>query len=778
VSDLDRDLDTRLEALASHLGDLPGFESRVADAVRRVERDVGADRPPLEVLVGTSLRDAVRATGVVRRRRWIWSGAAAASLLAVVAVFWLVRSGRPVLASIGPGNSGFEVRAAGEEQWHRPPGRVRLGPGDEVRSVVNHTVTIQFKSGGNLLLHPDSRFRIDGGGGKARGRGVQAQLMYGGVDVDRAKTGQSVLVLRAGDTECQVDGARVQARRVPERGVVFTTYRGNVSLRTPDDRRLLRPGTAIFVAAGRKSRARVTSFQLDNRALTGLLADIRRRWGYYVQREARQQATGRVIVTVRLSPRARQLTDAKARSREPGSRVWVQRVPFPGATVKDTRDNSDIQEKARRFLAVHTEDDHRFVVDSLAESLKIGLPEIAGHAVAALTLMGEASETIEQRIEGATRTGSSHARRFARLAALAAAGQGAQGDVIRAALSPSRALRIRALAVLAVAGLRDTSLVKDVFFLAQGSASDLYQDWRASADFCGAVGLVFAGATDGIGSAYARDLVLDPSLPLKARRRYLNGFARELQDRPRPLHAFFLETFPRLTEDKLRRAVVMELLHARPVHRDAAVADFFQELAERQDPLSSLALNGLVLYAPPERKPAVEAWLLELLEQDAEAATRAAAAQAFAPLGARRAFASLRVVQTLEKALGDRDPDVRYWSARTLGVVGRRTSLPVVLEAARTETDFRCLAALAQTLVRLPGSANDPEVARFLARRTGEDLPPHVGSAFVHALGSLGTDFSRLILEDLCNLAEDPEVRMAAGEALAIWHDNPGGNPR
>ena len=311
---------------------------------------------------------------------------------------------------------------------------------------------------------------------------------------------------------------------------------------------------------------------------------------------------------------------------------------------------------------------------------------------------------------------------------------------------------------------------------AQGSAEDLYQDLQASTDFCGAVGLVFAGALDGIGTTYARDLVQDPSLPLKARRRYLNGFTRELRDRPEKLQAFLLETFPRLGEAKLRRAVVMELLHARPVRRDPAVADFFRELAERRGPLARLALTGLALYAPDKRKQAVEAWLLELLERDAEASARVAAAQAFAPLGERRELVSLRVVEALEKALGDREADVRFWAARTLGVLGRRSSLPVVLEAAGTETDSRCLAALAQTLVRLPGSASDPEVARFLVRRIGEDLPPHVRTAFIHALGSLGTDLGRLILEDLCTLAEDPDVRMAAGEGLAILQNKRSGS--
>ena len=386
--------------------------------------------------------------------------------------------------------------------------------------------------------------------------------------------------------------------------------------------------------------------------------------------------------------------------------------------------------------------------------------------MAALELMGEDLPAIEQRIEEVSARRLGEPRKFARMAALAAAGQGQAFDVVRAALVPHQPLRTRALAVLAVVGLADPTLLKTVYLLALGSKDDLYKDWQASTDFCAAVGLAFCSAGDHGGMHYARDLLSDPSLEVKARRRFLSGFARELHERPADFQAFLLDTFPLLPEPKLKRAVVMELLHAEPVVRDAVVADFFRDLAAARGPLAPLALTGLVRYAPARDRETVEPALLGLLEKEADPRTRAAAAQAFAPLGERRGFASRRVLHALEKALGDASEEVRYWAARALGTLGRRSSLPAIVAAVGTETDARCLTALVHALVGLPGAGELPEVTRLLIRKIGEDHPHLVQNEFIHALGRLGTDLSRLILEDMVTFAEDPEVGRAARAAL------------
>jgi len=126
------------------------------------------------------------------------------------------------------------------------------------------------------------------------------------------------------------------------------------------------------------------------------------------------------------------------------------------------------------------------------------------------------------------------------------------------------------------------------------------------------------------------------------------------------------------------------------------------------------------------------------------------------------------VLKALERALHDGEPAVRYWTARTVGILGRRSMLPVVLAAAGRENDPHCLAALAHALVALPGASEDPEVTSLLVRRINEDRPPFVKNELIHALGRLGTDLSRLILEDLGALGEDPDIRRAASEVLGL----------
>ncbi|MBN2491561.1 MAG: HEAT repeat domain-containing protein [Planctomycetes bacterium] len=750
----ERNLDRELEALARQIGALDGFEQEVAASIRRIDAVPAGRGVPLEDLVGESLSRAL-APGARRRRLVGALAAAAAVVVALVFVPWH-RAGREVLASIEADSGGFEVRPVGQPDWRAPQGPVALGAGDEVRAGETHGVRIRVSGGGHLVLHPASTFRIERVPARPDQARLRASLLQGALDVENLADGAYVLVVRAGDSECRVVDARVQVRRAPERGTLFAAFRGQPSVSAGGTRRELPAGTGIFVgvAAGDSARPRLTSFTLDNQALAELLRDVRARWSYYVQRESRRSASGRRVVTGRLGG------EAKGRGIAPGASLVfrLERVPFPGAALR---------ENARRFLAAHTEDDLHFAADSLEAALVHGLPEIAGRAVQALALMGRDAPDIERQIEDVAADDANEGVRFARMAAQAALGNGPAVESIRAALGAHRPLATRSLAVLAVAGLGDATLSKEVFLVAQGSAGDLYRDWQASVDFCSAVGNALLRGGDRIGADYARELVGDRSLEPRARRRFLSGLARELRDRPAAQNAFLLDIYPRVAEPEMQRAVVMELLRADPVERDAQVAGFFRSLAEEGGPLAALALAGLAVFAPAAEQAEVEDWLLEQLgREDGPVDVRAAAAQAFAALGHGGGRATARVLDALEAALEDPAVEVRYWAARTLGVIGRPATLAVVLGALEREADPACLTALAQTVARIPGAAGRADVTEHLLREIGAPHPPHVRNAFIQALGELGTDLCRMILEDLAAIAEDPEVRRAAQAAL------------
>jgi hypothetical protein len=740
MNDPDRELELRLEALARRIGPLDGFEARVAESIRRIDAAPAAGgRRPLEALVGESLRRAVGRR--VSWRRWVGVAAAAAA----------------VLASIETEGGGFEVRPVGEPQWRAPAGQVQfLGPGDEVRAVENRGVRIRLSGGGALVLHPASTLGFERAGAETGHPGIRTFLVQGVLDAEIVAAGPGILVVRAGESECRIDAAQVQVRRAPDRGTLFATYRGRASVTAAGTQRALPAGTGIFVAVGGGTAPRVTSFTLDNGALAELLQEVRARWQYYVRRETRQVSSGQPVVTRWLGSEVE--TMASGRRGGTKLRIRLARVPFPG---------TELRENARRFLAAHTEDDRRFATDSLRASLIHGLPEIAGRAVRALLLMGDDAVGLEERVDRAVPGDADEAQQLARMAARAALGQGPALEVIRAALAVHRPLATRALAVLAVAGLDDPTLLKEVFFLAQGSAGHLYRDWQASADYCGAVAHAFLRARDRMGRDYARELVRDRSLELRARRRFLAGLARELRDRPAELTALLLELHSELRDPEMRRAVVMELLRADPAEGDARAAAFFRSLADEGGPLAALALTGLAVQAPGDQRDAVEDYLLgHLRRSDDPVELRAGAAQAFAPLGRRPGTVSDRVLSALEEALMDPAAEVRYWAARSLGVIGRPATLSVALRALDRETDPACLTALAHTVVRIPGARQRPEVTERLMQAIGERYPSHVRNAFIQALGDLGTDLCRLILEDLSSIAEDPEIRRAASAAL------------
>jgi len=756
MSDVDARLDRYLHELGRRIGDLAGFEQEVARSIRSAGAGVGSDRPPLETLVGASI-GKVDPRGRPRRlKRLAWSGAVAASITVLIGFFLWYQPSREVLASIGSGG-GFEVRASGKKAWRRPAGPVDLVPGDEVRAVRERPISIKFRDGGDFLLHPGSGLLLIGGGSDTESRRYRTRLLYGGADVS-VEPDSVMIVVQAGESACEVRQAQVQVRSQPDRGTIFVACQGSAVVQAGGARRPLRTGMGLYFVPGSGPAKSATPFRVDNEALAELIAGIRDRWNYYLTRETYRGRIDSIQVFLKRKRGQEKPAILGPGRAAPLIQSWVRRVvPFPGP---------DLREQARLFLAAHTGDDFEFVADSLAESVKIGLPDIAGRSVAALQLMGEPLKATEHRIEKAAPPRTGAGPKFARMAARAVLGQAPAHLRLEAALAVHEPLRTRALAVLAVHGLGDGTLVKRVFHLAQLSADDLYKDWQASTDFCAAVGLVLAGTEDG--RAYAHDLIRDASLSVSARRRYLTGFSRALGHRTAEAQGFLLDLFPLLEEPKLERAAVMELLHLRPLVRDALVADFFEEIVDARGALAPLALTGLVLYAPQNRKAAVESRLVHLLESDPEPPLRAAAAQAFAPLGERRGFASRRVLKALESALHDAAPEARYWTARTLGILGRRSTLPVVLAAADRETDPHCLAALAHALVALPGANEDPEVTSLLVRRINENRPPFVKKELIRALGRLGTDLSRLILEDLGALGEDPEIRRAASEVLGL----------
>jgi len=246
--------------------------------------------------------------------------------------------------------------------------------------------------------------------------------------------------------------------------------------------------------------------------------------------------------------------------------------------------------------------------------------------------------------------------------------------------------------------------------------------------------------------------------------------ARVLRCRPATFRQFLLDTFADLTDKRMERAVVLELLTPVPVDRNATVAAFFRILTDQGGPLAPLAMSGMVLYVPQAGKRAVETYLLERLRKDPEAWARAAAAQAFAPpvfeQERKRGFTSPRVLRALETALEDRDAEVRTWVARTLGAVGRRGSLGPLLEAFRREADSRCLVALVRALVEIPGADRQPDVPRLVLSKLDENHSHFVRNELIMALGRLGTDMAWMILEDIVNISEDPEDRRAASVAL------------
>lgn len=755
----DPDLDRRLTALARAVGDLPALEIEVGAALRRGAAATPADHPALEDLVAATLRTVQRADGRGRLRRLLWPAAVAASVAAVVLVLAWGRGRGEALASI-ESSQGCEVRSAADGRWKAPAGPVRLERGDEVRAISERAVLIRFVSGDRVILHPQSQLLLEGGDDRGGGRRLLTRLVRGGLDAQGTAGGKVVLLVRAGSSECRVADAHVQVLQQPDRGVIVAAWDGCASVRAAGRRRAVKAGTVVLVSARAGTGASITSFRLDDGALLELVHWIRRRWSRYVTRDDARRRTGVLTVTVRLSPRARNLSAPDLRARP--AQVKVFRVPAA---------RTGLREHARRFLAAHTADDRRFVFDALDESLAAGLPEIAARAVSALLLMGETRAAVAARIARVPVRVQERGREpgeMARAAARAALGDVEARAALERALDAAYSLETRALAVLGAAGQPDTALHSRVRALAEDSADDLYRDWRASADFCEAVGVALAGRADREGLALARDLVSDPSLPVKARRRYLSGVVRELADRPAVWQAFLLDLFPRLAAPRLRRAALTEFVRAEPLIRDAVVADFFRDLVEIGGASAPTALTGLALYAPAADRAVVECELLELLGASATPALRAGAARALGVLDERRC--SRATLRALERALADPSDEVRYWAARTLGDVSGRdagVSVAAVLEALTAESVERCRVALVDTLVGLDGAGDDPAVVRTLEHGLRGAEPRRVKSACARALGRLGTDEARLVLEDLAAFGDDPELRQAATDALA-----------
>lgn len=769
MRDPDRQLDDLLASFRRHIGDLEGFEAHVGESLRRSRESSpgrGDSFQALEAIVSESLRsveDYREARPRQRLRRLAWTGSLVAAVLVAVTLFFWYRSGEEVLASIDRGVGEFEVRRQGVGTWSQPGVPLDLGPGDEIKAIKDRPVRMTLGKGSLVVLHPAGCVRLKRRSKTIQGLQLEARLLSGGMDVKSGDPGNLVIVVKVGRSECRILHSRVQVRTSPRRGTIFAAHQGRASVRAAGLDRSIPAGTGLFVADRRSERTtegpRITSFRLDNRALKERMTDIRDRWAHYVRKETRRRRVEGITVTLRLAPGARKLT------RKPGPRGWGQ-VPFPPGIPS----GNAVQARARWLLAVHTQDDRCFVVDSLKHALLSGLPEISGLAAQCLQLMGEGAAVIEKRIESVLSSGSARSRGqvYACNTARAVAGdRAARKNVVRG-LSASAPLRTRVLAVLAVSGLQDATLIQEVHSLAEGSAGELYRDWQASTDFCDAVGLALAWNPGGLDPG--RRLVCNRDIPVKSRRRYLVGMARVLRCRPTAFRQFLLDTFATLADDKMKRAVVLELLTPVPVDRNPSVAAFFRALTDQGGPLTPLAMSGMVLYVPRSEKGAVETYLLERLRNDPKAWARAAAAQAFAPpvleQERKRGFTPPGVLRALEEALEDRDSEVRTWVARTLGAVGRSGSLTPLLEASRREADPRSLVALVRALVEIPGADRRPDVLRLVLSKLDENYSHFVRNELIMALGRLGTDMAWMILEDIVTISEDPEDRRAARVAL------------
>ncbi len=721
----ERRLDDALRDAAQAIGPLDGFEARVGDSLRARE---AADVPGLERRVRETIERVERPRAAPRRRVWGAVAAAAAAVLVVVLLLGEIGGQGELLASVDRG----EIRRRGATEWVDVTGSFRLRAGDEVRAGA-HTAVLRFGSV-EACLFPSGHVRVDA---------VEAPrlaLVDGAIDC-AAGQGRGVTV-DAADSWIELEGTRAQVRRRPNGGAVYAVLTGEASVRSGDRHERLRAGRAVWI---RPDRAPWPTFTVDDAPVRTLVTRIRDRWRHYRDREARRRRQdGR-------APRA----DARWWG-EPGrgDRVLVAWPSPPGAPVRA---------RAHRILALHSADDQRFVHRSLDEALATGVPEIAAWSVRALVAIGVAPDRIAARVDRAS-SGSERVE-AARLAALGVLGTRPAAERFRAAATAeSASLAARALALAGLAGLDDPADAATATTSARLGAPALYSvDWRTSTDFCEILGYVLASTDRGPDAA--RALLLDTAVSVESRRRYLGAIVRAA---PGDCTSLLLEVFSR-GEEALRRAALLALVDPSTSAPDEGLAAFFELLVNAESVHAELALVGWWRHAAASDRDRVVDRVVELATEAADPTLRAAAVRV--PLALADESEARPFVPMLRSALTDGAETVRRWAAIALARAGDRSAIQPVLAAFLRETDASVAAALARALGRLPGADTNPKVGAALAAALAS--MPSERLAIIAALGDLGTDFARLILEDLRATVARPDERFAVEAALMAIRSRP-----